>query len=218
MMRLRAILPMLALLSAAPLPSDDAGVVRAALIRVGGDRDTVRCVTPHLIGRPFEDMRRNMAGSPDILAVTPEVRKTVARQWVAQEHWIGADDLPLTGAQRDALNDAVVSLLLADPFPPPPSADEAVGELNGTDGTPATPEPVADGPAISPDLLRPGQQLQPTRGCLSVTLSNVVRHGDLAFVDIGIVGGPLSGSGEQWAFRRDGAGWRWIAGHQTWIS
>lgn len=218
MTRFWALLPMLALLSAAPLPSEDAAVLRATLQRIGGDTAKGYCITPTLLHRAFTDMRSNLAESSDILTLAPEARRKTVGQWQAQTPWTGADGKPLTGAVRQQLDDAVVALVLADPFPPPPRTDEAVGELNGTDGTPAGPEPVADGPTITPDLLQPGQQLQPTIGCVSVTLSNVAPHGDWAFVEIGIVAGPLSGAGDQWAFRRTGGKWRWVAANRIWIS
>ncbi|KQM62108.1 MULTISPECIES: hypothetical protein [unclassified Sphingomonas] len=201
-MRAFAILPMLALLSAAPLPSDDAEVLRATLRKIGGDGAAPRCITPTLLDRTFAEMRANMAEAPDILALTPDQRRKVAGQWIAQARWTGADDKPLIGWRRQELNDAVVALLLADPFPPPPRSTGAG----------------SDGPAIALDLLQPGQALQPTVGCVSVTLSNVAHHGDWAFVEVGIVAGPRSGVGDQWAFRREGGKWRWIAGNRIWIS
>ncbi len=211
------VLPMLALVSAAPLPADDAGVVRAALARVGGE-GRVRCVEPRPTGRPFDDLRRPLDDSPGFATDPAPARAARVRDLLAMVEWLDADGQAIDAASAKELKDATVVIILADPRPTP---DEAVGELNGTDGgaAPLPPEtPLPDGPAITPDLLAAGQRLTRTPGCVAVTLSTVARHGDLAIVDVGITGGMLSGSGERWAFRRDARGWRWIAGYRTWIS
>lgn len=212
-MRAFAILPMLAVLSAAPLPSDDAAVVRAALQKIGGGGKKVYCVSPTLLNRPFANMRANMAEAPAIAGLSLDARRQAVGQWQAQARWTGTDGRPLSGAVRQQLDAAIVALLVPDPIPSPHGNSEAIDQATGTAAA-----AVPGGPTITPDLLQPGQQLQPTVGCISVTLSNVAYHGDWAFVEIGIVAGPLAGAGDQWAFRRQGGTWRWIAGNRIWVS
>ena len=57
-----------------------------------------------------------------------------------------------------------------------------------------------------------------TCGFPVLTLSAVARRGDIAFVEVGISGGPLSGAGEIWALRRTPDGWRTVARRRTWVS
>lgn len=66
--------------------------------------------------------------------------------------------------------------------------------------------------------LAPGQRLAADCALPSATLSAIAREGDLAFLSIGTVWGPLAGHGETWAMQRTASGWRRVARRQDWIA
>lgn len=186
--------------AAVPVADEDAGILRRVLAAT--DRDgAAMCVPAQLTEAPFAGIRRMIdeyAQDHDRAAPGPAERRTTIRAMTADWEW--SADRPADAALRRQVKDAAYTL--AESGDPTPVEDEAVGDLNASD-TPdgagaAPPAPPRDVGKLAAEWLAPGQRLGTADGCgfPVLTLSAVARHGDIAFVEVGIVGAPLSGAGE----------------------
>ncbi|PCG10164.1 hypothetical protein COA17_01495 [Sphingomonas ginsenosidimutans] len=217
------ILPLALLAGAAvPVADEDAAVLRGVLAAV--DRGGAgMCVPAELTEAPFAGIRRMIveaAHDHNHQAPGPAERRTAIRAMTAEWEWVA--DRPVGPALRRAVTDA--AYMLAESGDPTPVEYEAVGELNASDtpegGATVSPAQPRDFGKVDAGWLALGQRLgtAATCGFPVLTLSAVARRGDIAFVEVGISGGPLSGAGEIWALRRTPDGWRTVARRRTWVS
>jgi hypothetical protein len=174
--------------------TSDSAILQAVLAKVGPGV----CVAATLGYLPFADLRSRIAEAPSPEAHPQAGRAAIVR--AAMGHWM--DD-------KASVAPGLAARLLA--------AATAIVERDhrlplATDGN------RADGAAIPQGALAPGQSLGTRPDCTSVTVSEVARHGTLAFVDVGIVHAPLAGSGERWALELSTGTWKVIARQLLWVS
>lgn len=181
--------------AARPSPAaSDAAILQTVLARIGPRA----CVMPVLGSPPFADLRGRIAEADN-----PEARTRAGRAMIARAtmgHWTDQDGSVDAGLSARLLE--VVSLIVERDHRLPPASD---GDR-------------ARGPRLPESWLAAGQSLGQRSGCRSVTVSEVVRHDTLAFVDVGIQYAPLAGSGERWALEETAGTWKVIATHALWVS
>ena len=180
------------------------------------EREAPLCVDPDLGRAPFEDIRGGFLEHVDGDRLRLPDRKGRFEAYKAiLGNWAAVDGTTLDKATEAQIAAAAIALAEAGPVEPLPT--EPVGELDGS-GPPSPPARTYG--KILAGWLGKGQILRAGNlsGCRSLTLSAVAVHGEFAFVDGGIVAGPLNGAGATYALHRENGVWRMLALRSTWVS
>lgn len=185
-----------------PAPAAQAAVARDELLfrtvlsRMGKDG---ACVTPALGYPPFTSLRRDMVEAGRAATATPALRSTVVR--AVGGGW-QAPDGKIDPALEARLIEASIAIVEREWRLPLPDLDKRrIG-----------------GPKLPAGWLAEGQSLRDGGNCSQITLSEASRHGALAFIDVGIVHGPLNGVGERWAMEWSSGSWSLVARKMLWVS
>lgn len=185
-----------------PAPAAHSSIARDELLfrtvlgRLG--KDGV-CVTPTLGYPPFTSLRRDMVEAGRAATATPALRSTVVR---AEGGGWQAPDGKIDPALEARLIEASVAIIEREWRSPLPGLDRRR----------------SGGPRLPAGWLAEGQSLRDGGNCSQITLSEASRDGALAFLDVGIVHGPLNGAGERWAMEWSSGSWTLVARKMLWVS